>query len=77
VKYCVFDDPFHKNVQIGHFGASDDQTIRIRTFFEEIRLFLLVRLQRPPRSMRLQRFLRPEKSQLRSSKSSMIHNSII
>ena len=23
-----------KNVQIGHFGASDDHTIRIRTFFE-------------------------------------------
>jgi hypothetical protein len=66
-----------KNVQIGHFGASDDHTIRIRTFFEEIRLLRPVRLQRPPRSMRLQRFLRPEKSLLRSSKPSRFHNSII
>jgi hypothetical protein len=62
---------------IGHFGASDDQTIRIRTFFEEIRLLRPVRLQRLPRSMRLQRFLRPEKSLLRSSKSSRFYNSII
>jgi hypothetical protein len=61
---------------IGHFGASDDQTISIRTFFEEIRLLRPVRLQRPQRSMRLQRFLRPEKSLLRSSKSSRFYNSI-
>ena len=62
---------------IGHFCASDDKTIRIRTFFEEIRLLRPVRLQRPPRSMRLQRLLRPEKALLRSSKSSMFLNSII
>ena len=50
---------------IGHFGAIDDQTIRIRIFFEEIGLYRLLRplrLQRLPRSMRLQRFLRSGKS---------------
>jgi hypothetical protein len=62
---------------IGHFGASDDQTIKIRVFFDKIGLLRPVRLQRPPRSMRLQRFLRPEKSLLMSSKSSRLLNSII
>ena len=57
---------------IGHLGASDDQTIMIRMFFEEIGLLRPERKQRPPRSMRLQRFLRPGKSLLRSSKSSRI-----
>ena len=46
-------------------------------FFEEIGLLRPERLQRPPRSMRLQRFLRPEKSLLRSSKSSRFLISII
>ena len=39
VKNWIFDDPFHKKIaSIGYFGASDDQTIRIRKFFEEIGL---------------------------------------
>ena len=42
--------------------AKDDQTIRIRKFFEEIGLLRPVRLQRPLRSMRPERFLRPGKS---------------
>jgi len=34
VKNWIFEDPFHKkNTSIGYFGASDDQTIRIRKFF--------------------------------------------
>jgi hypothetical protein len=39
---------------IGHFGASDDQTIKIRVFFDKTGLLRPVRLHRPPRSMRLQ-----------------------
>ena len=69
-----------KGTSIGHFGTEDHQTIRIRKFFEEIMLLRLlrpVRLQRPPRSMRLHRLLRPGKSQLRSSKSSRFLNLII
>jgi hypothetical protein len=53
-----------KRTSIGYFGASDDQTIRIRRFFEEIglkRLLRPVRLQGLLRSMRLERFLRPKK----------------
>ena len=67
----------------GYFGASDDQTIKIRKLFEKIglqRLFRPVRLQRPLRplrSMRLEWFLRPEKSLLRTSESSRFLNSII
>jgi hypothetical protein len=39
VKNWIFDDPFHKKITInGYFGASDDQTIRIRKFCEEIGL---------------------------------------
>ena len=52
-------------ISIGHFGAIDVQTIRIRICFEEIglqRLLRPLRLQRLPRSMRLQRFLRAGKS---------------
>ena len=49
-----------KRTSIGHFGARDDQTIRIRKFFEEIGLLRPVRLQRPLRSMRPERFLRPK-----------------
>jgi hypothetical protein len=63
---------------IGHFGARNAQTIRIRKFFEEIglvRLVTPVRLQRLLRSMRLQRFLRPKKSLLRTSESSRFMNS--
>ena len=37
VKNWIFDDPFNKKMtSIGYFGASDDQIIRIRYFFEEI-----------------------------------------
>jgi hypothetical protein len=60
----------------GHFDAIDDQTIRIRKFFEIIRLLRPMRLQRPLRSMRLQWFLRPGKSLLRTSESSRFLNSI-
>ena len=69
-----------KITSIGYFSASNDHTIRIRKFFEEIglqRLLRLVRLQRPLRSMRLPRFLRPGKSLLRTSESSMFMNWII
>ena len=62
---------------IGNFGASDDQTIRTRKFFEEIRLLRPVRLQRTLRSMRLQRFLRPEKSLLRTAESSWFLSLVI
>jgi hypothetical protein len=65
---------------IAYFGASDDQSIRIRKFFEDIGLkrpLRPVRLQRMPRLMRPPRFLRPGKSLLRSSKSSSFLNSII
>jgi hypothetical protein len=57
----------------GYFDAIDDQTIRIRKFFEKIglkRLLKPMRLQRPMRSMRLQWFLRPGKSLSRTSESS-------
>ena len=81
-KNWIFDNPFHKKgpVLSSYFGASDDQTIRIRRFFEEIgpkRLLRPVSLQRPLRSMRLERFLRPGKSLLRTSESSLFLNSII
>ena len=66
-----------KGTSIGHFGARDDQTIRIRKLFGEIGLFRSVRLQRPLRSIRLERFLRPRKSLLRTSELSRILNSII
>ena len=69
-----------KIASIGYLGASDDQIIRIRKFFGEIRLSRLlrpVRLQRPLRSMRLERFLRPWKSLLWTSESSWFLNSII
>ena len=69
-----------KGTSIGHFGAWDDQTIRIRKFSEEIGLLRLlrpVRLQRPLRSIRLERFLRPGKSLLRTSELSRILNSKI
>ena len=66
-----------KMFSIGHFGASDDRTIRIRTFFKEIGQLRPLRLQRPPRSMRLQRFVRPGKSLIRTSESSRFLNSII
>ena len=34
VKNWIFDDPFQKKItSIVYFGASDDQTIRIRKFF--------------------------------------------
>jgi hypothetical protein len=37
VKNWIFDDPLNKKMtSIGYFGASDDQTIRIRKFFKEI-----------------------------------------
>jgi hypothetical protein len=62
---------------IGYFGASEDQTIRIRKFFEQIGPLRPLRLQRLPRSMRLQRFLRSGKTLMRSSKSSRFLNSII
>ena len=32
VKRMIFDDPFHRN-GIGHFGARDDQTIRMSNSF--------------------------------------------
>ena len=69
-----------KMTNIGYFCASDDQTIRIRIFFEEIgiqRLLRPVSLQRPVRSIRLKRFLMPGKQLLRISESSRFLNSII
>ena len=66
-----------KGNSINHFGARDDQIIRIRKFFEEIGLLRPVRLQRPLRSMRPERFLRPGKSLLRTSELSRFLNSII
>ena len=57
VKISIFDDSFYKKMTaIGYFDAIDDQTIRIRKFFEEMGLERLLR------SMRLKRFLRPRKS---------------
>jgi hypothetical protein len=59
-----------KGTSIGHFGARDDHTIMIRNFLEEIGLMRLVRPMRLPRllrSMRLQMFLGPWKSLLRTS----------
>ena len=55
-----------KGTSIGHFGARDDQTIMIRNFLEEIGLVRPMRLPRLLRSMRLQRFLGPWKSLLRT-----------
>ena len=69
-----------KMISIGHFGAIDVQTIRIRICFEEIglqRLLRPLRLQRLPRSMRLQRFLRTGKAPIRSSRSFRFLNSLI
>ena len=81
VKVWIFDDPFHKKITSnGYFGASDDQTIRIGKFFEEIglqRLSRPVSLERPLRSMRVERFPRPGKSLLRTSESSRFLNLII
>ena len=60
VKNWIFDDPFHKKLPVlvtNYFGASEDQTIRIRRFFEKIglqRLLRPVKLQRPNRSMRIE-----------------------
>ena len=65
---------------VGHFGGKDDQTIRIRKFFEKKGLYRLLRparLQRTLRSMRLQRFLRPEKSLLRTAESSRFLSLVI
>ena len=42
---------------IGHFGVRDDPTIRFRKFFDEIRLY---RLLRSVRLQRLMRSMRPE-----------------
>jgi hypothetical protein len=37
VKNWIFDDPFHKKIiNISYFGASDDQTIRIRKFLGKL-----------------------------------------
>ena len=44
-----------KRTSVGHFGAIDDQTIRIRKFFEDIGLLKPVKSQRLLRSMRLHR----------------------
>ena len=66
-----------KGTSIGHLGARDDQTFRIRKFFEEIVLMRPVRLQAPLRSIRLEMFFRPEKSLLRTLELSRILNSII
>jgi hypothetical protein len=39
VKNWIFDDSIHfLGTSIGHFGARDDQILRIRRFFEEIGL---------------------------------------
>ena len=62
---------------IGHFGARDHRIIRIRKNLEEIglqRLLRPVRLQKPMRSMMLQRFLKAGKSLLKTSKSSRFLN---
>ena len=40
----MFDIP-QKGTSSGHFGARDDQIIRIRKFFEEIGLFRLWAVQ--------------------------------
>jgi hypothetical protein len=57
VKNLIFDDPFHKKrTNIGHFGARDDPTIRIKKFFDETGLERWVRPVRLQRQMRLQRF---------------------
>jgi hypothetical protein len=56
VAIWIFADLFHKTGPVGHFGAKDDPTVRIRKLFDEIgllRLWSPVRLQR---SMGLQRF---------------------
>ena len=44
-----------KATSIGHFGARNDQTIRISRFFDEMRLSRSLRLLRPLRSLRLPR----------------------
>ena len=39
MKNWIFDDPFNNKItSVGYFGASDDQIIRIRKLFWEIRL---------------------------------------
>ena len=45
-----------KGTVIGHLDARDDQSIIIRRFFDEMRLSRSLRLLRPLRSLRLQRF---------------------
>ena len=50
---------------IGDFGAIDDQIIRIRMFVKKVGLLRPLRLERPLRSMRLQRFIRSGKSLLK------------
>ena len=48
-----------KGTGIGHLGATDDQTIRVSNFFDEMRLsrsLRPLRLLRSLRSLRLQRF---------------------
>ena len=65
---------------IGHFGASGDEIIKIRKFFEgkwllkSPRPFRFLRLLR---SMRLHRYLRSGKSLLRTSESSRFLNSAL
>ena len=72
VKNWIFDDPFHKKLPVLVILVP----VMIRpsvsgSFLEEIGL------QRPVRSMRLERFLRPGKSLLRTSESSLFLNSMI
>ena len=63
-----------KGIDIGHLGARDDQKIRISKDFDEMRLS---RSLRQLRSWRLQRFLRPEKSLLKTLGSSRHINSAL
>ena len=64
----------HKWTNIGHFGARDDQNIRISKFFDEMRL---LRSLRPLRLSRPLSSLRPGKSLLRTSESSRHLNSAL
>jgi hypothetical protein len=81
VKNCIFDDPFHKKLPVLFILVP--VMIRLSgsgSFFWEIGIYRLlrpVRLQRPLRSMRLERFLRPGKSLLWTSESSRFLNLII
>ena len=61
-----------KGTGIGHFGGRDDPTIRrLSRSLRPLRLLML------SRSLRLQRFLRPGKSLLRTSESSRLFNSAL